>query len=494
MRVLKIGRSSSNNIVVTDPAVSSQHANLTISDNGEVRIKDLNSKNGTFVNGQRIFQETLITAKDVVKAGNSIIDWQRHLNVPEPVKNFPVIDASAIKRKKTIGRNSGNDIVVSYSDVSGFHAQLLEKENGDIAIADSGSTNGTYVNGQKISMRILQPGDTVMLANKYPLDWRSVFPRVSIEQRLPEYNVPVRDVPSKSNKTKFLLVAAVVIAVVAAGFLFVQEPWKAQGSVLSSSTSALSPTEIYARYKKSVALIVGAYYFEASSGGRTRYYSVNGGGDIVQISSEDDAIFYTGTGFFVSNDGKIITNKHIAAPWEYDDDIIAAIKRATGGANVEGRLAFIGCFVNDTHVSGMQDLIHCTTIKTGATKDIDVAVLQTNSKTLPNGTETIIDLNQAVTTDDGLVVGASIFTIGFPAGFVLGQTDQGIQANNQDGRITQIRGDVEFGHNIAVEHGASGSPVFNEYGKLVGIINAGYERTQGYNMAVKAKYAVELVK
>jgi S1-C subfamily serine protease len=111
---------------------------------------------------------------------------------------------------------------------------------------------------------------------------------------------------------------------------------------------------------------------------------------------------------------------------------------------------------------------------------------------MPNGTETIIDLNQAVISDDGLVVGASLFTIGFPAGFGLGMTAQGIQANNQDGKITQIRGDVEFGHNITIIGGASGSPVFNEYGKLVGIINAGYE--QGYNLAVKAKYAVELVK
>jgi pSer/pThr/pTyr-binding forkhead associated (FHA) protein len=494
MRVLKIGRSSSNNIIVADPTVSSQHATLTISDTGEVRIKDLNSKNGTFVNGRRIFQETLITAKDVIKAGNTIVDWQKHLNAPEPVRNFPVIDASVIKRKKTIGRNSGNDIVVSYNDVSGFHAQLLEKANGDIAIADSGSTNGTYVNGQKISIRVLQRGDTVMLANKYPLDWSSAFPSADIEQKTPEYNAPVKSAPAKSNKTKILLVASALAVAAAAGFLFVQKPWNAQGTASSSPKSVLSPEAIYAQYKKSVVLIVGAYYFEASGGGRTWYYTVDGGGNIVQMRSEDDAVFYMGTGFFVSRDGKIVTNKHIAAPWEYNGDIIAEIKRRTGGANVEGRLAFLGCFVNDTHVSGIQDLIHCTSIKTGATNDIDVAVLQTNSKTLPNGTETIIDLDQAVIADDELVVGASVFTIGFPAGLLLGETDQGIQANNQDGRITQIRGNVEFGHNIAVEHGASGSPVFNEYGKLVGVINAGYERKQGYNMAVKAKYAVELVK
>jgi pSer/pThr/pTyr-binding forkhead associated (FHA) protein/S1-C subfamily serine protease len=472
--------------VVSDPTVSSQHAAITVSDTGEVKLKDLNSKNGTFVNGQRIFQETPITAKDTVKAGNSVVNWQKHLNAPKPVRQFPAveIDASAIKRKKTIGRNSGNDIVIAYKDISGSHAQLLERANGDIAIADSGSTNGTYVNGRKISMHILKPGDTVMLANKYPFDWSNVFPKVNQEQYLPKSNVP-----AKTNKTKTLLIASVVIVSVATVFLFVQKPWEVQGTALLSTASPLSPEQIYARYKKSVVLIFGAYYYETPRG----YYSVDNG-KIVRIYSEDDAMFYTGTGFIVSNDGKIVTNKHVAAPWEYDDDVIAAIKRTTGMTSVEGRLAFIGCFLNDTHISGIQDLIHCTVLKTGATNEIDVAVMQTNSKTNPGGTETIIDLNQAVITDDGLAAGTAVFTIGFPAGFGLGMTEMGIQANNQDGRITQNRGDVEFGHNIPSEHGASGSPIFNEFGKLVGILNAGYEAKQGYNMAIKAKYAAELLK
>jgi pSer/pThr/pTyr-binding forkhead associated (FHA) protein/S1-C subfamily serine protease len=487
MRVLKIGRSSSNNIVVKDPTVSSQHANLTISDTGEIKIKDLNSKNGTFVNGKRIFQETLITAKDIIKVGSSTVDWQKHLNAPKPVRQFPVIDGAGIKQRKTIGRNSGNDIVVAYNDVSGSHAELLEKSNGDIVIADSGSTNGTYVNGHKISMHILKPGDTVMLAKKYPFDWINVFPKIDPEQYPPKNNVP-----AKSNKTKTLLIASAVIVVAVAVFLFVQKPWEAQRPAIASPESPLSPEEIYARYKKSVALILGAYYYEAVVNGTARYYSVDGNGRIARIYSEDDAIFYTGTGFIVSNDGKIVTNKHVAAPWEYDDEIIAAIKRIAGNVKVEGRLAFIGCFLNDTYVSGMQDLIRCTPVKTGATNDIDVAVLQINSKTLPGGTETIVDLNQAVISDNGLVVGASVFTIGFPAGFAIGNTALGIQANNQDGKITQLRGDYEFGHNIAIIGGASGSPVFNQYGRLVGVINAGFSGTQ-YNMAIKAKYAVELM-
>ncbi|GHU17023.1 adenylate cyclase [Spirochaetia bacterium] len=500
MRVLKIGRSSSNDIVVNDPTASSQHATISISDTGEVRIKDLNSKNGTFVNNQRIFQETLITARDVIKAGTSIVDWQKHLNAPKLVHQFPVIegDLSAVKQKKTIGRNPGNDIVVAYNDVSGSHAQLVEKINGDIVITDSGSTNGTYVNGHKINTQVLRPGDTVLLSNKYPLDWSNAFPRV-IPAQIPVGN----NVSPKSNKTKILLIAAAVIIVaVTIGYLFLQKSPGTQASALISSKGTLSPEQIYAMYKKSVVLIAGAYYYESSSNGKILgYYALNNEGKVVAMESENDAMFFTGTGFIVSKDGKVVTNKHVSVPWEYDDGVFTLIKdyeqkrSRISDVKVEGQFAFVGCFLNDTHVSGLQDLIRCTPIKAGATNDIDVGVLQINSKTLPAGVERIVDLNQAAITDDAFVIGASVYTIGFPAGFDLARTEQGLEANNQDGKITQIRGDVEFGHNIAIQHGASGSPVFNQYGQLVGVVNAGFLGIgDSYNTAIKAKYAVELAK
>jgi pSer/pThr/pTyr-binding forkhead associated (FHA) protein len=229
VRVLKIGRSSSNNIVIRDPTVSSQHANITVSDSGEVRLKDLNSKNGTFVNGQRIFQETRITIKDVVKAGNCVINWQKYLNAAPPIRQFSDIqvESAAIKQKKTIGRNPGNDIVIAYNEISGSHAHLLQKANGDIVIADRGSTNGTYVNGRNISMHTLKPGDTILLANKYPFDWNNVFQEVNQEQYSPPKNAQL-----KTNKTKTLLIAAAIIIVVTAAFLFTQESWNTHGAAL----------------------------------------------------------------------------------------------------------------------------------------------------------------------------------------------------------------------------------------------------------------------
>ena len=82
-KYIKIGRSSTNDIVINDITVSSQHAIITILDTKEVKIKDLNSTNGTFVNGKRITVETAITANDVIKAGNANVDWLKHLNSPQ---------------------------------------------------------------------------------------------------------------------------------------------------------------------------------------------------------------------------------------------------------------------------------------------------------------------------------------------------------------------------------------------------------------------------
>ena len=65
------------------------------------------------------------------------------------------------------------------------------------------------------------------------------------------------------------------------------------------------------------------------------------------------------------------------------------------------------------------------------------------------------------------------------------------------GSITQNRGDYEFGHDAETAGGASGSPIINDKGKLIGIHHAGMTGVtgaQGFNWAIKAKYISELLK
>lgn len=54
------------------------------------------------------------------------------------------------KTEITIGRMKGNDIVLPKGNVSKQHTRIFKRDNGYF-IADMGSTNGTYVNGRKVS-------------------------------------------------------------------------------------------------------------------------------------------------------------------------------------------------------------------------------------------------------------------------------------------------------------------------------------------------------
>lgn len=64
----------------------------------------------------------------------------------------------------TIGRKEGNDLVIDNPAISGSHAQIVQEEE-NFFIEDLGSTNGTYVNGQKITRHILKSSDTVLIGN-----------------------------------------------------------------------------------------------------------------------------------------------------------------------------------------------------------------------------------------------------------------------------------------------------------------------------------------
>ncbi len=62
----------------------------------------------------------------------------------------------------TIGRGLDNDIILEDTRVSRKHAQLRYRQRR-FWLTDLGSTNGTFVNGERISERALRDGDVVSL-------------------------------------------------------------------------------------------------------------------------------------------------------------------------------------------------------------------------------------------------------------------------------------------------------------------------------------------
>lgn len=64
----QIGRRSSNNLTISNRTVSGRHAELLV-DNGELRLKDHDSTNGTFLNGKRVTSLVVVGDGDVIHFG-----------------------------------------------------------------------------------------------------------------------------------------------------------------------------------------------------------------------------------------------------------------------------------------------------------------------------------------------------------------------------------------------------------------------------------------
>ena len=53
--------------------------------------------------------------------------------------------------RRSVGRNRQNDLTIDDNSVSKIHAALVLNKENQFQIADTGSTNGTFINGQRIS-------------------------------------------------------------------------------------------------------------------------------------------------------------------------------------------------------------------------------------------------------------------------------------------------------------------------------------------------------
>jgi pSer/pThr/pTyr-binding forkhead associated (FHA) protein len=66
--------------------------------------------------------------------------------------------------KTTIGRLEDNAFQIAEQSVSSHHCEVLLKGN-DVVVKDLNSTNGTYINGEKISEKPLKPGQILRLGS-----------------------------------------------------------------------------------------------------------------------------------------------------------------------------------------------------------------------------------------------------------------------------------------------------------------------------------------
>jgi serine protease Do len=73
-----------------------------------------------------------------------------------------------------IGKSSENDVIIEDSFVSRKHLRISQQANGDYLLEDLGSTNGTFVNGNRVQQKILSLNDVVKIGDTI-LPWQSYF-------------------------------------------------------------------------------------------------------------------------------------------------------------------------------------------------------------------------------------------------------------------------------------------------------------------------------
>jgi uncharacterized membrane protein YdfJ with MMPL/SSD domain/pSer/pThr/pTyr-binding forkhead associated (FHA) protein len=187
-RPLVVGRQGAD-LTIDDPELSRRHAVLRPVDGG-VEVQDLGSTNGTFVDGRRIDGTEVVRDGGTVQIGSSDITIE-----PDPspaaapaAQGTPAAEAPpapsggprTVLRMThgtapgtmipvgtepfVIGRGeSGMGMLDGDPELSRQHAQI-SKVDGKVVVEDLGSTNGTFVNGNRIAApTVLKPGDSLYL-------------------------------------------------------------------------------------------------------------------------------------------------------------------------------------------------------------------------------------------------------------------------------------------------------------------------------------------
>ncbi|MGD8793742.1 MAG: FHA domain-containing protein, partial [Anaerolineae bacterium] len=198
---VQLGRSQGNDVVLADPKVSGQHAQLNLGRDGWM-VGDLNSSNGTFLDGQQLAprRPAPLQPGSVIQIG----EFQLQVRPLQPGETPPprigegvrisarpqpglAVYAQGRTRKfplegeiLTLGRSPTNDLRVLDSLVSGHHARL-ERQGNTYQIVDLGSTNGLTFQGRRVARHTFSDGDVIYVGERVAIQYRAYVGFVSAD-------------------------------------------------------------------------------------------------------------------------------------------------------------------------------------------------------------------------------------------------------------------------------------------------------------------------
>lgn len=107
MKVITFGRNDNNDVIINDQYVGRNHCQIVEND-GKLLVVDLNSTNGTFVNGKRITGQQPLSMSDEIRIGQTTLNWQTYFRqspapspTPAPIPS-PEPSSMGSNKQKTI--------------------------------------------------------------------------------------------------------------------------------------------------------------------------------------------------------------------------------------------------------------------------------------------------------------------------------------------------------------------------------------------------------